>query len=237
MTGPVRPQVFTDAEFAARLGRVQTVMAERSLAALVVADPANLYYLTGYNAWSFYTPQCLVVPATGLPHLFARAMDAHGGHHTANLDQDHIHGYPEHLVHRPDVHPFEWIAYRACSSADRGRPRGWTSPPRPTRTSSPRAGFFALRSRLRHAAWCSRELVNWVRVIKSPAEQDEMRAAGAIADESWPRRSTAVTPGRRQCDSPPRFQHAQALGTPTLAGDLPRRWAHAADRETAGTPT
>ena len=71
---------FTDAEHAARLRRVQAVLAERSLAALVVADPANLYYLTGYNAWSFYTPQCLVVPATGLPHLFARAMDAHGGH-------------------------------------------------------------------------------------------------------------------------------------------------------------
>jgi ectoine hydrolase len=101
--GTRRP--FTDAEFAARLGRVQQVMADRFLAALVVADPANIYYLSGYNAWSFYTPQCLVVPATGLPHLFARAMDAQGGHHTAYLDHDHIHGYPEHLVHRPDVHP------------------------------------------------------------------------------------------------------------------------------------
>jgi ectoine hydrolase len=104
---------FTDAEFAARLSRVQTVLAERSLAALLVADPANLYYLTGYNAWSFYTPQCLVVPAAGLPHLFARAMDAQGAHYTAYLDHDHIHGYPEDLVHRPDVHPFDWIADRA----------------------------------------------------------------------------------------------------------------------------
>ena len=104
---------FTDTEFAARLTRVQAVMAERSLAALVVADPANLYYLTGYNAWSFYTPQCLVVPAAGVPHLFARAMDAQGAHYTAYLGRDHVHGYPEDLVHRPDVHPFDWIADRA----------------------------------------------------------------------------------------------------------------------------
>ena len=43
-------------------------------------------------------------------HLFARAMDAAGAGFTADLDDDHIHGYPEELVHRPDVHPFDWIA-------------------------------------------------------------------------------------------------------------------------------
>ena len=53
-------------------------MQQRSLGALVVCDPANLFYLTGYNAWSFYTPQCLLVPAEGELHLFARAQDAKG---------------------------------------------------------------------------------------------------------------------------------------------------------------
>src|SRR5699024_4234508 len=52
-------------EYEARLSAVRAAMAERSLSALVVTDPANLYYLIGYNAWSFYTPQCLVVPAEG----------------------------------------------------------------------------------------------------------------------------------------------------------------------------
>ncbi len=51
------------AEYADRLRRVRDKMRERSLAALVVSDPANLFYLTGYDAWSFYTPQCLVLPA------------------------------------------------------------------------------------------------------------------------------------------------------------------------------
>jgi ectoine hydrolase len=237
MTGPVRPQVFTDAEFAARLGRVQTVMAERSLAALVVADPANLYYLTGYNAWSFYTPQCLVVPATGLPHLFARAMDAHGGHHTANLDQDHIHGYPEHLVHRPDVHPFEWIADRALQLGLIEDASGVDIAAETDAHFFSARGFLALRSRLRHAALVdSRELVNWVRVIKSPAEQDEMRAAGAIAERVMATALDAVTPGRRECDVAAEIQHAQALGTPTLAGDYPAVVPMLPTGETAGTP-
>ena len=86
-------------EYAGRLQRVRAVLAERDLGALVVSDPANLFYLTGYDAWSFYTPQCLVIPADGEPHLFARAMDAAGASYTCNLRADHIHGYPEDLVH------------------------------------------------------------------------------------------------------------------------------------------
>ena len=54
-----------DAEYADRLRRVQEAMARKTFGALVVCDPANLFYLTGYNAWSFYTPQCLLVPAEG----------------------------------------------------------------------------------------------------------------------------------------------------------------------------
>jgi ectoine hydrolase len=72
-------QAVEPVEYADRLARVRTAMAARSLAALVVIDPANLYYLTGYNAWPFYTPQCLVAPAHGELQLFARAMDAAGG--------------------------------------------------------------------------------------------------------------------------------------------------------------
>lgn len=45
----IRP--FSLAEYADRMMRVQTVLADRDVAALVVCDPANLFYLTGYNAW------------------------------------------------------------------------------------------------------------------------------------------------------------------------------------------
>jgi ectoine hydrolase len=228
---------FTDAEFAARLRAVQRVMAERSLAALVVADPANIYYLTGYNAWSFYTPQCLVVPAVGLPHLFARAMDARGGHYTAYLGHDHIHGYPEDLVHRPDVHPFGWIADRALELGLVEDAAGVDIAAETDASFFSPRGFLALQGHLRRAALVdSRELVNWVRVIKSPAEQEKMRAAGAIAERVMATALDAVRPGRRQCDVVADIQHAQALGTPTLGGDYPAVVPLLPTGETAGTP-
>src|SRR5690554_5488692 len=64
----VTPEAVTPEEYARRLAAVRERMASRSLAALFVGDPANIYYLTGYNAWSFYTPQVLVVPAEGDVH-------------------------------------------------------------------------------------------------------------------------------------------------------------------------
>ena len=229
---------FTDAEFAARLGRVQAVMAERSLAALVVADPANLYYLTGYNAWSFYTPQCLVVPAAGLPHLFARAMDAQGAHYTANLGRDHIHGYPEAPRAPPRRAPLRLDRRpRPWSSAWSRTPPGWTSPPRPTRTSSPRAASWPCgATSATRPWWTRRELVNWVRAVKSPAEQEKMRAAGAIAERVMATALDAVTPGRRQCDVVAEIQHAQALRHPDAGRGLPRGGAHAADRRDGRHP-
>ena len=98
------------AEYTDRLRRVREVMAQKGFAGLIVCDPANMFYLTGYNAWSFYTPQCLMVGAGGSPHLFARAQDAGGAAYTCNLDDDHNHGNPEELVHRPRVHPFDRVA-------------------------------------------------------------------------------------------------------------------------------
>src|SRR5690625_7580345 len=168
---PYDASPFPITEYINRLERVQDSMGNRGLSALVVADPANLYYLTGYNAWSFYTPQCLVVPAEGSPHLFARAMDAQGAHWTAYLTRDHIHGYPEHYVHRPDIHPTDWITEQAMAMelfAD--VPESLIAVEMDAHYFSPR-GFLALHSRLLQASAAdSVEVVNWVQVIKSPAE-------------------------------------------------------------------
>lgn len=233
----LRPRPFTAREYEARLEGVRAVMAERSLSAVVVVDPANLYYLTGYNAWSFYTPQCLVVPTSGVPHLFARAMDAQGAHYTAYLDRDHIHGYPEHLVHRPDVHPFDWIAQRALElGLFHDDPGAQIAAETDAHFFSPR-GYLALQGHLRNAALVdSLELVNWVRVIKSPAEQDKLRAAGAVAERVMTTALEAVVAGRRQCDVVADIQRAQALGTAGLGGDYPAIVPMLPTGETAGTP-
>jgi ectoine hydrolase len=222
---PSTPQPPHDSnvlEYEQRLSRVQASMARRSMAALVVTDPANICYLTGYNAWSFYTPQCLAVPADGPPVLFARAMDAAGAGFTAYLPDGQIEGYPEQLVHRPDVHPFEWIARRiterqllhSCSSDVVGFEGD-------SHFFSAR-GFLALQAGLPNAHLeDSRELVNWVRVVKSDLELRCMRVAGSIAQRAMEVALEAVVPGRRQSDAAADIVAAQTRGTDHQGGDYP----------------
>ncbi|GGK72426.1 M24 family metallopeptidase [Ornithinimicrobium pekingense] len=233
----IRSRPFPVPEYLERLARVQEAMARSDLSALVVADPANLYYLTGYNAWSFYMPQCLVVPVRGEPHLFMREMDAQGAHYTAYLPVEQIHGYPEDLVHRPDRHPFDWIGRQAV---ELGVLEDTPSARVGVETDAP---YFSVRSHLALRAQLasaelvdSHELVNWVRVVKSPLEQDKLRVAGEIAQNVMRIALEHVEPGRRQCDVVAQIQYAQALGARKLGGDYPAIVPMLPTGETAGTP-
>jgi ectoine hydrolase len=210
------------AEYTGRMSRVREAMGGKSFGALVVTDPANIYYLTGYNAWSFYTPQCLVVPESGEPVLFMRAQDAAGASNTAHLAADLIEGYPEPLVHRPDVHPFDWISERIRERElvdVAARPSVGIEGD--SQFFSPR-GYLALQAGLAGASLRdSGELVNWVRVVKSDFELAQLRAAGAIAQQAMETALGAVAAGRRQCDAVADIMAAQARGTADYGGDYP----------------
>ncbi len=230
-------QPFPVSEYRERLAQVQSVMAERGLGALVVADPANLYYLTGYNAWSFYMPQCLVVPADGEPHLFARAMDAQGAGHTAYLPTEQVHGYPETYVHRSDVHPYDWIATTAVELGLLSNTADMVVAAELDAHYFSSRGFLALWEALPSATLVdSHELVNWVRVVKSPAEQNMLRVAGEIAERVMQVAIDTIEVGRRQCDVVAEIQYAQTLGARTLGGDYPAIVPMLPTGITAGTP-
>lgn len=236
--GAEAPPVSREAaEYDRRLTAVRRSMGQRSMAALVVTDPANIHYLCGYNAWSFYTPQCLVVPADGDPVLFARAMDAAGARFTALLREDQVEGYPETLVHRSDGHPFDWIALRM-------RERGLVPGARDTVVGyegdshffSPR-GFRALEGGLTGLRLeDSRELVNWVRVVKSDYELEHLQVAGTIAQHAMEIALEAVVPGRRQSDAVAEILAAQARGVGEYGGDYPAIVPMLPTGEGSGTP-
>jgi ectoine hydrolase len=223
----------TGTEYAGRLRRVQEAMAQKAFGALVVSDPANLFYLTGYNAWSFYTPQCLLVPAEGQPHLFARAQDAAGAGYTCNLPDDRIHGYPEDLVHRPDVHPFDWVASAIRTIVPAGELVGVEAD---AHFFSPRAYFALDRGLPDNRLVDSAELVNWVRVIKSPHEVEQLRIAGTVVERAMRAACESVRPGRRQCDVVAEIMAAQATGTPEHGGDYPAIVPMLPTGEAAGAP-
>lgn len=225
------------AEYAERLAKVRAAMAERSLSALVVTDPANLFYLCGYDAWSFYVPQCLVVPAEGEPQLFARAMDAAGARFTSVLPDEQVHGYPEELVHRPDVHPFDWIGREAigCGALTDG-PDSVVGVEADSHYFSAR-GYLALTAALpRSRVVDSAELVNWVRLVKSEHELAQLRIAGSIAEHAMQVALDAVAVGRRQCDVAGEIMAALASGTEEHGGDYAALIPLLPTGEGAGTP-
>lgn len=219
-----------------RMARLQTALQDSGIDATIVTDPANLYYLSGYNAWSFYMPQGLLVPASGKAHLVLRAMDARGGQHTATLPPEQIHGYPEHYVQRRDIHPWEWIA-------ELGRDLG-VLPAGPGRITVEldahyftARGFLALCGVLPRAEIVdSKELVNWMRVVKSDTEIALMRAAGQITQLAMNVAVESLREGRRQCDVVSDIQRAQSKGTEALGGDYPAIVPMLPTGGTAGTP-
>ena len=74
-------------------------------------------WLTGYDGWSFYVHQAVIVPPTGEPIWYGRGQDANGAKRTAYLKHDNIIGYPDHYVQSTERHPMDYLA------GDAGRAR------------------------------------------------------------------------------------------------------------------
>lgn len=70
-----RQRPFDESEFAQRLARVQAGMAEHELDALLVTDPSNVYYLTGYQTFG-NAQQFLVVPRADAPVFVLRELES-----------------------------------------------------------------------------------------------------------------------------------------------------------------
>ena len=63
-------------EYNDRLPRVRGAMATRDLDALVIGDPANINWLNGNDAWSFYTPQIILIDMLDGRFWIGHEMDA-----------------------------------------------------------------------------------------------------------------------------------------------------------------
>jgi len=91
-----KKQVFTDSEYRRRVRKTQEQMDHQGMELLLVMDPANMNYLTGYDGWSFYVHQGVIVSLTDeYPLWFGREQDSNGARLTSWLPETHLHGYPD----------------------------------------------------------------------------------------------------------------------------------------------
>ncbi|SMX75110.1 MULTISPECIES: M24 family metallopeptidase [unclassified Brevibacterium] len=228
---------FSPDEYLGRIASVRNRMVDQGLSALIVTDPANVYYLTGYNAWSFYTPQLLFVPAAGPLTLFLRDMDARGATHTSWLPPEDIVGYPERYVQRPHIHPFDWVSFALRQRWEVARAS--SSPVGVEMDShffSPRAFRSLVNGVPEWRLVDSFELVNWIRAIKSPAEVALMHTAAEVTTESMDAALGTIGIGVAQNEVAAEIAAAQARGRGNAWGDYPAIVPLLPTGESADTP-
>ena len=208
---------FLKPEYDDRLARVRAAMIERGLDAMVIGDPANINWLTGYDAWSFYTPQMMLVDLHDGPFWMGRLMDAGAARFTSHLTDRQIVPYPEELVQRPDTHPMTYLAGWMKDQGFGAARIGYESD---SYFFSPRA-LASLQAGLPDASFIDADLlVNWQRLVKSEAEIAMMRGAAKIAEATMQRAWDGARAGVRQCDLMADVVATQISGTPQAGGDM-----------------
>ena len=85
-------------------------MQNKGIDLLVSHDPANMNYLTGYDAWSFYYAQCVLVHVNeDEPICFVRAQDGGGAYIKTYLKNENIIEYDEKYIHTWPLHPYQYL--------------------------------------------------------------------------------------------------------------------------------
>jgi len=210
---------FETEEYRERLRRTRERMERQGIEVQICTNPANMCYLTGYDGWSFYVHQMVIVVVDeDEPLWIGRGMDANAARVTTYLSSGNVIRYPDDYVHSTVKHPMDFVA-------DVLEERGWAS--RSIGVEMDAAYFTAaclesLRRNLPNATFKdSTALVGWVRAVKSAREIDYMRQAARIVERAMQTGIDMIRPGVRQCDAVAAIYHAQIGGTSDFGGDYP----------------
>ncbi|MAC81124.1 MAG: ectoine hydrolase DoeA [Rhodobacteraceae bacterium] len=183
---------FERSEYATRLAKTRTAMAEAGINVLIVTDPSNMAWLTGYDGWSFYVHQAVVVFPDGDPLWWGRRQDAAGAVRTVWMDDDHVTSYAEDYIQTPLRHPMQDLASRII---DHGHGKAWIGVEMDNYYFSAKA-YTTLVEFLPDATITdATALVNWQRAVKSPAEIAFIRQAARISEKLIDGLSERVEPG------------------------------------------
>ena len=208
---------FTVKEYKNRLKKVQSEMQKKGIELLISQDTANINYLTGYDAWSFYYSQCVIVHVNSdEPLCFVRAQDAGGAFITTYLKKENIIIYDEKYIHTWPTHPYDALV-------DLIRKKKWDKINIAVEMD---AHYFTaycyekLKKGLPNAKILDSErLVNWVRVEKSIAEIEYMKKAATISEMAMKTAMETISPDVRQCDAVAEIQRTLFRGTPEYGGE------------------
>ncbi len=170
--------IFSQEEFNSRIIKVKDSMNKKGIEILLTTDPSNMNYLTGYDGWSFYVPQGVIVSIDEeQPYWFGRKQDSNGARITTHLNEENIFGYPENLIQSPPLHPYDFVVQMF-------KDKQWSHKNIGVEMDSyyyTAENHKRLIENLTNAKFINAHLlINWVRYIKSEKEIKYMKDAGIL---------------------------------------------------------
>ncbi len=210
---------FDILEYQKRLMETKQQMEAQGIEVLLITDPANMNYLSGYDAWSFYVHQMVVIILDQpQPLWIGRHMDAAGAKSGTWLYDENVIDYPDYYVHSTTHHPMAFIA-DILKQIGQGNRRIGVEMDNYYFTAK---AFSQLVRHLPDAVFQDADLlVNHIRLIKSDQEIEYMRRAGKIVEQAMTKGITTVKPGGRQCDTAAELYYHMVAGTEQYGGDYP----------------
>ena len=207
---------FEKEEYEIRISKVRKSMDEKNIEVLIVTDPSNMAWLTGYDGWSFYVHQCVVLSLESEPFWYGRGMDANGAKLTVFMQHENIIGYPDDYVQNPEKHPMDYL----CKILTE---KNWAQKTIGVEKDNYYFTASCLESLQRNLVQAnfvdSTGLVNWQRTVKSPRELEFMRKAAKIVEKMHARIFEVMEPGMRKNDLVAEIYHSGITGTEDGGGD------------------
>ncbi len=212
---------FSRTEYADRLSKVRARMDAAGIEVLYTCDPSNMAWLTGYDGWSFYVHQGVLVGPSGDPVFWGRGMDANGALRTCYMAAEDIVGYADDFVMSTERHAMQDLARLI---ADRGWGRMRLGVEMENYYYS--AGAHAVLSEAHGGGITdATALVNWCRARKSDTEIAYMRRAARIVERMHAAIAEHMRPGLRKNDLVAEIYRTGLVGAEdadgTFGGDYP----------------
>lgn len=208
---------FKVSEYKERLKKTKERMDQAGVEVLLLTHPANLNYLTGYDGWSFYVPQgVIIINEREEPIWFGRAQDSNGAKLTTWLSEESIYGYKDDYVQSLIKHPMSFAADIINKKTNNLSTIGvemdsYYFNPRAYKVLGESLPGIRIKDTTR--------LVPLVRQIKSTQEIEYMKDAARIVENVMETAIDHIKPGVREGDAAAEVYKAQIQGTESFTGD------------------
>lgn len=211
--------VFEKSEYMNRLNKIKLEMQKNEIDILISTNPANMNYISGYDGYSFYVIQGVIVLLNECePIWVGRNMDCPGAQLTTWLASENIMGYEDDYVQSDIKNPMHFFAAVLKEKGVTSENIGLEL----SQDSLNVTSFMELQKQLPNCKFKNASyLVNKVRMVKSDAEIYYMKQAGKISVNAMNVAINSINDGVLESDVAAEIYKTLIKGTDECVGDYP----------------